>query len=89
MMTEPEFRRANDRRLQLLNKQFSGFTEAESRLRLDLDPEWEAEFERRIHANLTDSEREELAELTEVCTAWVDARYPVAAGLLEEAPPCP
>lgn len=53
----------NARRGELINKEFAGFTDEEGGRRLDLDPAWNAEYERRVAANLTDEERAELSNL--------------------------
>lgn len=61
---------ANARRLELIDKMFSGFTEEEGQRRMDVDPAWKEEFERRIAANLTDQEHAEYAELNRILDEW-------------------
>jgi hypothetical protein len=64
------------RRGELIDKQFSGFTEEEGQRRLDLDPAWKAEFERRVAAILTDAERAELADLQARVDRFMDLLLP-------------
>lgn len=64
----PEFEAKNARRVALIGKQHSGFTEEESNRRFDEHPGWEQECERRYQANLTPEEHAELAELER----WVE-----------------
>jgi hypothetical protein len=72
------FTRADNRRRgELIEKEFSGFTEEEGQRRLDLDPAWKAEFERRLAANLTDAERAELADLQARGAWFVDLLLPL------------
>jgi hypothetical protein len=80
----PEFEAANKRRLELLEKQFAGFTPEEAVRRFDEHPEWRAECERRYRKNLTDEERSELARLTDFVDAALSKAYPLPFGLLEE-----
>lgn len=63
-------RKINDRRCELIDKELSGFAEEEGSRRLDLDPAWREEFDRRCRANLTDAERAELAECTKIVDEW-------------------
>lgn len=63
MKLPPEWAEKNGRRLALLKKQHSGFTEEENRRQFDAHPGWRAECDRRFYANLTDAERAELDEL--------------------------
>lgn len=66
-------RKANERRCELIDKMESGFT-AEDRSRPFADHRgWKEESDRREHANLTEAERQELAELTAVVDAWQSA----------------
>ena len=68
----------NDRRLELVTKRMSGFTE-EERLRPFADyPGWKEECDRRRRANLTEAEHAELAACEGRLDEW-DARSPRAA----------
>ena len=75
-MTDAEFRRLNERRLDLLEKQHAGFTE-EERSRPFTVPGWRAECDRRERAALTDDERAELARLQKVVGDELAARFPM------------
>ena len=75
-MTDAEFDAKNARRLELIEKLHSGFTE-EERMRPFADhPGWEEECERREQEALTPAEHAELATLQEEIGAEVDRRYP-------------
>ncbi len=68
-------KRVNARRLELIEKKYSGFTKEESCRRFDLDPAWKVEPDRRMAANLTPEEEAELAECERIMDEW-SARAP-------------
>lgn len=76
-MDDHEFKRLNGRRIALIDKMHSGFTEEENARRFDEHPGWKAECERRYRANLTDAEREELATLERLVGDEVNRRFPL------------
>lgn len=78
-MTEDEFKVKNERRLDLIEKRHSGFTDEEGQRPFDEErhPGWKAECERRHHANLTDEERAELEKLQAETGAYMRERHPM------------
>jgi len=64
-------RRVNERRLELIDKEFGPPDPDRDGWRFDEHPGWEEECERRRRANLTDAERAELAECNRVLDEWL------------------
>jgi hypothetical protein len=83
-ITKKEFDKVNERRHELIDKQHSGFTEEESVRNFKEHPGWEEECERRYHANLTDEEREELAECQNIVMEYRKKHAPLMTPETEE-----
>ena len=77
MLSKKEFYAKNQRRLDLIDKEHSGFTKEESSRRFDLVSGWKEECERRYHTNLTDEERAELEQLNKEVDDYCDEKWPL------------
>jgi hypothetical protein len=72
-----------ERRCELIDRMFRGFTAAEGRRRTDLDPAWGAELDRRCQANLSPEEHAEMKRLDAILDAW-EAGAPWARDIEEK-----
>jgi len=63
-------RKANARRCDLIEKQYSGLTKEERSRPFADHPGWKEECDRREQANLSDAERTELAGLESALDVW-------------------
>jgi hypothetical protein len=71
------FLAANARRVALIKKRYEGFTKEEMQRNFTDFPGWEEESLLRQHANLTDAERAELADLQEKVSREIDRVHPM------------
>lgn len=62
--------KVNARRGELIDKMYSGFSPEEATRIFAGNPEWETEFERRRHDNLTAAEHAEMVECTRIVDEW-------------------